>query len=288
MNPRGSRASRSAPCPHSPRGRERRACGSESLDTVARITLSVARSPRVHPAWIVLGALAVCMMAASGIRAAFGVYIKPMEAEFGWTRSALSGVAAVSLLLLGAVGPLVGRVADRWGPRLVIIASVVVLAAGAMASAFIHSLWQAYISIGLLMAVGAGGVAMSTGASVIARWFEARRGLVLGVVGAAMSAGQLIVIPLATVLTLWFSWRASFLVFGVAVVVLVLPVAVMFIRNAPEDQGVSPYGAVASDGRTASSAALQAARVSVVEAARFPSSGSSWRRSSCAAIPRAA
>jgi MFS family permease len=82
------------------------------------------------------------MMAASGLRAAFGVYIKPMEAEFGWSRGALSGVAAVSLLLLGAVGPLVGRVADRWGPRRVIIASVVVLAGGAIGSAFIHSLWQ--------------------------------------------------------------------------------------------------------------------------------------------------
>src|SRR5262245_24685308 len=171
---------------------------------VANIEMSMSRPPRIHPAWIVLAALAVCMMAASGLRAAFGVYIKPMEAEFGWTRSALSGVAAVSLLVLGAVGPLVGRLADRWGPRLVIVASVVILAGGAIASAAIHSLGQLYIAVGLLLALGAGGVAMSTGASLVARWFEARRGLVLGVVGAAMSAGQLIIIPLATALTVWF------------------------------------------------------------------------------------
>jgi MFS family permease len=231
----------------------------------------MARPSRIHPAWIVLAALAVCMMAASGLRAAFGVYIKPMEAEFGWTRSALSGVAAVSLLLLGAVGPLVGRVADRWGPRRVIIASIVVLAGGAIGSAFVHSLWQLYVTIGLLMAVGAGGVAMSTGASVIARWFEGRRGLVMGVVGAAMSAGQLIVIPLATALTLWFSWRTSFLVFGVIVLLLVLPVGLMFIRNAPEDRGLRPYGATGAVASAASAAANRAAgRVSVGEAARFP------------------
>jgi len=211
------------------------------------------------------------MMAASGLRAAFGVYIKPMEAEFGWTRTALSGVAAVSLLLLGAVGPLVGRVADRWGPRRVIIAAIAILAVGSVASAALHTLWQAYLTIGVLMAIGAGGVAMSTGASLIARWFEARRGLVLGVVGAAMSGGQLIVIPLATALTLWFSWRTSFLVFGVAVLVLVLPVAMMFIRNAPEDLGVRPYGATGAAPATGSAATLRAAaRVSVVEAARFP------------------
>src|SRR5256712_11780977 len=71
---------------------------------------------RLHPAWIVLGALTVAMMAASGLRAVFGVYIKPMEAEFGWSRGALSGAAAISLLLLGAAGPFVGRLADRWGP----------------------------------------------------------------------------------------------------------------------------------------------------------------------------
>ncbi len=64
--------------------------------------MAMSRAPRVHPAWIVLGALTVCMLAGSGLRSVFGVYIKPMEAEFGWTRGALSGAAAVSLLLLGS------------------------------------------------------------------------------------------------------------------------------------------------------------------------------------------
>src|SRR5437867_2098978 len=64
---------------------------------------------RLHPAWIILGALTVAMMAASGLRAVFGVYIKPMESEFGWSRGALSGAAAISLLLLGAAGPSAGR-----------------------------------------------------------------------------------------------------------------------------------------------------------------------------------
>src|SRR4029434_5879444 len=65
---------------------------------------------------MVLAAVILCMMAGTGLRSSFGVYIKPMEAEFGWSRGALSGVAAVSLVILGAVGPFVGRLADRWGP----------------------------------------------------------------------------------------------------------------------------------------------------------------------------
>ena len=79
--------------------------------------------PPLHPAWIVLGALTICMMAASGLRAVFGVYIKPMEAEFGWSRSALSGAAAVSLLILGAVGPFVGSPRRSLGPAARVIAS---------------------------------------------------------------------------------------------------------------------------------------------------------------------
>lgn len=225
---------------------------------------------RVHYAWVVLGATAVVLLAATGVRSAFGVFIKPMEAEFGWTRSALSGVAAVSLLVLGAVGPLVGRIADRWGPRQVVIASVIILAGGSIASSAIQSLGQLYATIGILMAVGAGGVAMSTGASVIARWFEARRGLVLGIVGAAMSAGQLIVIPLATALTLWLSWRTSFLVFGAAVLVFVLPVALAFLRNAPEERGLRPYGATNATAAGHAVAAQGSGRVSIGDAARFP------------------
>jgi len=87
---------------------------------------------RVHPAWIVLGAVTVCMLAASGIRSVFGVYIKPMEAEFGWGRGALSGAAAISLLLLGAAGPVVGRLADRWGPRRIVIVSLLLLGIGSI------------------------------------------------------------------------------------------------------------------------------------------------------------
>src|SRR5919198_4110885 len=99
---------------------------------------------RLHPAWIVLGALTLCLLASTGIRAVFGVYIKPMEAEFGWSRSAMSMAAALSLLLLGAVGPFAGRLADRWGPRRVIVVALLVLGVGTIGAGFVHALWHIY------------------------------------------------------------------------------------------------------------------------------------------------
>jgi MFS family permease len=226
---------------------------------------------RLHPAWIVLGALTLCMMAASGLRAVFGVYIKPLEAEFGWTRVALSGAAAVSLLLLGASGPFLGRLADRLGPRRVISMCLVLLAAGAIGSAFIQRLWHVYLTAGVLMSIGAGGVALSTGSTIVARWFEKSRGLAIGLAGGAMSAGQLVVIPVATALTLAYGWRASFLVLGVAVLALVWPIGSWLIRNDPEERGLAPYGATGPVQTSAQAAAVQrAGRISVVDATRVP------------------
>ena len=166
---------------------------------------------RLHPAWIVLGAVTLCMLAGTGLRSVFGVYIKPMEAEFGWGRGALSGAAAVSLLLVGAAGPLVGRLADRWGPKRVILFSLLMLGGGSIGASYVRQLWHVYVTTGLLMALGAGGLTMTTGSTVAARWFEARRGVAIGIFAGGMSAGQLVVIPLATALTLWFGWRMSFL-----------------------------------------------------------------------------
>jgi MFS family permease len=226
---------------------------------------------RIHPAWIVLGALTLCMLAASGIRAAFGIYIKPLEHEFGWSRGAISGVAAISLLLLGAAGPFLGRLADRWGARRVIVVCLVMLGGGALATAFVQELWHVYITAGFLMAIGAGGLAMTTGASIITRWFDGRRGLAFGIAGGAMSAGQLAIVPLAMALTLAYGWRTSYLWLGAGLMVLVLPVAIGFIRNEPEARGLRPYGATGPAQTSAEVAALQRAnRVSVVEAARAP------------------
>jgi MFS family permease len=223
---------------------------------------------KIHYAWVVLGALVVVMLLASGLRSVFGVFIKPMEATFGWDRAALSGAAAVSLLLLGAAGPIVGWLADRWGPRRVIFVSAIILGVGTLLTARVTALWQVYVTAGVLMALGSGGVGMSTGAAMAARWFEGRRGLVMGLIGGAMSAGQLVIVPLAVWLTVTYGWRQSFVYLGILLLVIALPVT-LILRDDPAQRGLAPFGA-GSPASPAGPAASVESRTSVTDAMQVP------------------
>jgi len=225
---------------------------------------------RVHYAWVVLGVLIVIMIAAGGLRSAFGVFIKPIEAELGWSRTSLSIAAAVSLLLYGALAPFAGRAADLWGARTVFTAALALMAVGALASAYMTRLWHLYLASGILMAVGAGGATLTSAVPLLTRWFDKRRGLVMGVAGAAMSAGQLVVIPLATWLTLTIGWRQSYIWLGLGLAVLILPLGAALLRNDPRDQGLEPYGATPAVRASGAEPASATARVSLSEAMQVP------------------
>jgi MFS family permease len=228
------------------------------------------RESRIHYAWVVLGVMVVIMIAGNGLRSAFGVFIKPMEAELGWSRTSLSGAAALSLFLFGAVAPLAGRLADRWGGRMVFTLSLGLMGASAVASAFVSQLWHLYLASGIAMALGAGGGTLTSAVPLAARWFDKQRGLVIGISGAAMSAGQLVVIPLATWLTLTLGWRQSYLWLGAGLLALILPLSAALLRNDPKDKGLLPYGATRMVSRPGTPPPPAEGRVSITEATQVP------------------
>ena len=229
---------------------------------------------RLHPAWIVLGAVTVCLLASSGLRATFGVYIKPIEAEMGWSRGALSIAAAISLLLLGATGPFAGRLADRWGPRrVIVIRRSRCWASAAVAMSFVHNLWQLYLTAGVRHGRGRGRRGAEHG-------LRRRRALVRYASGhgdrrrrrrhvrrpAHASSRS----PPGSRSNQ--GWRSSVLWLGLGLLAIVLPLAAWFIRNTPEERGVRPYGAtgVGADGRAGVKAAQKAGRVSVTRGRADP------------------
>ena len=228
------------------------------------------RKGRVHYAWIVLAVLAVQLIAASGLRSVFGVFIKPLEAEFGWSRTSLSAAAALSLLLFGAGAPIAGRMADLWGGRVVFAAALGLMGIGTLASSFVTQLWHVYVASGIVLGLGAAGATLASAIPVVTRWFDRRRGLIIGIVGAAMSAGQLVVVPLAMWLMLQLGWRSSYFWLSIGLFLLILPVSVALLRNDPRDKGIAPYGADPRVSPVATGSLPAEARVSITQATQVP------------------
>lgn len=198
--------------------------------------------PAFYYGWIVVGITALVLIAAAGVRSAPGVMLLPLQAESGWSLAAISAAVSMGLLLYGFSGPVSGALMDRFGPRRLVLAGLLLTGASLIASANMTRLWQLYLFWGALSGVGTGLLASVLGATVAARWFVARRGLVVGIFGAATSAGQLIFVPLLMRLVLGLGWRTSTLWLAGILLILLVPV-VLLLRNDPAEIGLRAYGA---------------------------------------------
>jgi len=226
------------------------------------------RPSRVHYAWVTLGAVTFLLLASGGVRAAIGVFVKPLEAEFGWTRTNLGSVAALSVFMFGLASPFMGRVADRFGARWVLAAGVFLVAVGSVATAGVGQLWQLFATVGVIAAVGAAAGGPGVGSALVTRWFDRQRGIALGVIGAGMAAGQLLILPLAQVLLDSLGWRGAYLVMGLGLLVLVVPVALLLITNDPRERALTPLGAIGALAPPPTPAQIDAERIPVGEAVR--------------------
>lgn len=224
---------------------------------------------RFHYAWVVLGVTFLALLVGMGARASFGVFIKALEGEFHVTREETSSIASISLLLFAFSQPLIGLLLDRLGARRILAASLLLIGLGTIATSMVTGFWQLYLVYGVVGGIAAGGASITAGAFVATRWFTQRRGLAIGIAGAGASAGQLVFLPLASILLAWYGWRQSYLLQGIAVTFLMFPVVAWLLRCDPADVGLAPYGAEPpGPSGDVSGAAARMPRVSIVEAAR--------------------
>ena len=192
--------------------------------------------------WLVLILSFLTTLTSAGIRSSPTVLIHPLETEFGWTRAAIASAISVNLLLFGIAAPVSGWLLDRFGPRKVMLGSLILLACGISGTTVMNYYWQFVLLWGIVVAAGAGGVGSVLSATIGNRWFVARRGLVLGILNSASSTGQLIFIPLFMYMIAHAGWRnGSMILFFVALTLI--PIIYFFMRNDPADIGLEPYGA---------------------------------------------
>ncbi len=205
--------------------------------------------------WAVAGSTFLVMLANAGAMGAPGVFIRPLQQEFGWSAADISSAFAIRLALFGLIAPFAAAFINRFGVRPVVVAAIAMVSGGVLASLFMTQLWQLVALWGVLIGLGTGMVALVLGATVAARWFHHRRGLVVGMLTASTATGQLVFLPLLAKLTQDYGWRAA-LIFVVFMLLLAGVVALLLLRDRPSDVGLAPYGARALDPPPAQSLAF--------------------------------
>lgn len=197
---------------------------------------------RPHYAWFVAAVTFLTLLTAAGIRSTPGVFIVPLEHEFGWSRATISLAVSVNLLLYGLMGPFAAAFFDKIGVRRTMAIALTLLTVGVSATTFMTKPWHMVLIWGVVVGCGAGMVTNSLSATVTARWFRKGQGTVMGVLTASVATGQLLFLPLLASLTEKSGWRTAALVIAAAALA-VLPLALLVMRNYPESIGTKPYGA---------------------------------------------
>ncbi len=193
--------------------------------------------------------------ATPAVQTVFGIFLVPISMEFQWPRAQVSGVLTLMAVVTAACYPLVGRLADRFGPRRLILPGNLVFAALVAALSLANgSLWQFY---GLFAVMAAASAIPSTMmfTKVVAGWFDAGRGRALGLTaGLGNGAGATVMPIVASMLMARFGWRGAYQGIGLLVALIGFPLLLAFLRDPPKP--------------TAEAARIEGAGMTLAQAAR--------------------
>lgn len=191
--------------------------------------------------WIVAGCFVLLFLFAGAGFYSFSIFIKPLENDFGWSRSAISLAMSIYMIVHGLAGPFVGHATETYGPRRIMTFFALLSGAAFILVSFTSSLWFFYLAYSVL-SVGTAGIGFIPVSSLLSRWFIRRRGTAIGFAMVGISVGGLVMAPLVGWIISQFGWRASFIFLGLLVWLLGLPVTLFVIRASPAEMGLMPDG----------------------------------------------
>ncbi|MFT0877744.1 MFS transporter [Rhodopseudomonas sp. G2_2311] len=195
----------------------------------------------IHYGWVMVGVTFLTALVNAGAVGAPGVFIVPLQQEFGWSTADISSALSIRFVLFGLMAPFAAALMNRFGLRQVTLTALLVVAIGLVASLAMTSLWQLMLLWGVVVGVGTGLTALVLGATVATRWFVARRGLVIGMMTASVATGQLVFLPILASLTERYGWRIA-MAYVCALIGIAAVAVLIAMRNRPSDVGLQPYG----------------------------------------------
>jgi MFS family permease len=204
--------------------------------------LAAALSRRnIHYAWVMVGVTFFTALISAGTVGAPGVFIVPLQQEFGWTTAEVSSALSIRFILFGLMAPFAAALLNRYGLRNVTLSALLIVASALLTSLAMTKLWQLILLWGVVIGIGTGMTALVLGATIAARWFAARRGLVVGILTASVATGQLLFLPLLAAITERMGWRIALALMCVMLAVAASAV-LLLMRDRPGDVGLRPFG----------------------------------------------
>jgi MFS family permease len=225
---------------------------------------------RLFYGWIVIGAGLLVALIGIGTRYSFGVFLKSIESEFGVSRGATSGIFSVYMLFCGLLSIIGGWALDRYGPRKVAFVMGSFTGLSLLLTSQANSVWQLYITYGLLLSLGTGPVYTVVN-STASRWFSKKRGFAVGITSSGGGLGAIILAPFASYLISNHDWRIAFVVLGLVSWTVMASMSLL-LRKDPSDMGLSPDGVKSEQGqmgRQTKESKMGPADYTVVQAARM-------------------
>ena len=197
---------------------------------------------RIYYGWYMVGTFFFIAMLTTGARNAFGVFVIPMSDEFGWSRGTISLAAALGALVNGLTQPFLGRIFDATGGRTVILTSLVIVGLVTILLSLTFNILFLVFMFGFVLSTAMSGTSINNTGAMLARWFHRRRATVMGLNASGASAGGLLLVPFAMYLLQATDWRMTWMVLGLIVLVLAVPLAFLFVREYPANMGLQPDG----------------------------------------------
>lgn len=195
----------------------------------------------IHYAWVIVAVTFMTGLASSAALGLPGALLQPLAKEFGWSVEAISSALAVRFALFGLIGPFAAILMERFGLRNVVATALGLVATGSLLATQMTAFWHLVALWGVMLGVASGMTALVLSAVVSNRWFETRRGLVVGVLTASAATGQLAFLPVGAWLVEHYGWRMAVWPVFIACA-LVAVAAYLLMRDRPADVGQVPYG----------------------------------------------
>jgi MFS family permease len=189
--------------------------------------VSAASKPPVRTALNVLALCFALSVLGRGLGESFTVFLLPISENFGWDRAQVVSVYSLTALAGGLASPLVGRLFDRSGPRIVYSLGLVLLGGAFLTAAYAQKLWQFQVSLGLCVGLGIACIGNVPNSILLGRWFGPRLPTAMAVVYSATGAGVLVLLPLSQVLIDHIGWRGAYRVFGCAALIVLAPLLLL-------------------------------------------------------------